>query len=555
MQKRRTRKIYLLSTLIASADIIGLGSMVPVLMLAIDHSFLEKSRKLRFIYEHFGFTSEAFFLKALIAVILTFFIFKSIMAFLLQGYIRRTAQDVASGLSSRSFQHAFKTRSFEKVSKDGLGFNDVLIFTPYYFVSGMYLPYLTLVTEVSVVVMLTLFFTIYKPAIFVLIAGLLGSGFFLVNRFTRRRITALGEIGSRYREKALKEINYGISGFTDILTHRATEYFRDRMLAAFRDFTHAGIRAINLQTVPARVNELVALSGIIMLVIYAYYFSSDNLGEVRVLAALFAIAVFRLMPSANRILQSLMQLKLNAYTAETLKDVCRDSAADRDSPRNFSRKISISGLSYAYSGKDSLFDSTGFELNKGEITGIKGTSGTGKTTLVKLLLGLLDLQQGRLQVDGTDIPADSGITGLFSYVGQDPYIFDGTVAENVVFGRAVSPEDHNQIREALKMAAFRVEIPVGEDILNLAVGEKGSRISEGQKQRLSIARAIFHNSEVIILDEPSSALDEKTELELADNLMTLKNAGKTILIISHKPGIIDICDRVYQIENRKIIPA
>lgn len=552
-QKRRTGNIFIFSTLISFADIIGLGSMVPVLMLAIDHSFLEKSRKLRHIYNYFQFSTEASFLKALITVILLFFIVKSLLAMLLQRYVRKTAQDISIRLASTSYDHAFATRSYERISKDGLGFNDAVIFTPYYFVSGVYIPFVTLVSEAAVVLMLTLIFTLYKPVIFLLIVGLLGSGFFLVNRFTRRKITLLGEQGARYREQALREINYGTGGFTDILSYGAVDYFREKMLAPFRGFTVSGIKAIHLQMIPSRINELVALIGIIILVVYAYFFSSDNLGEVRVLAALFAIAIFRLMPAANRMLQSLMHLKLNAYTIDKLSESSQPVSAE-PTGSGFNKDISLHNISFAFQGKEPVFTGLNLNIPRGSCIGIKGRSGSGKTTLAKLLLGFYDQYQGELRIDGKACQPGRQASQLFSYVGQDPYILPGTVADNIAFGRKTGPEDQKRLLEALNTAAFRVGNLQGEELLNLQVGDAGSAISEGQKQRLSIARAIYHNSEVIILDEPSSALDHETEKELTRQLGKLREQGKTMIIIAHRDSILEICDQIYQLQDQTLNP-
>lgn len=532
------------SVFIAIADIIGLGSMVPVLMLAIDHSFLEKSSKLRWIYHSLEFQSEALFLKSLILVILLFFIIKSLMAFALLRYIRRTAEQIATELASRSYTHTFETRNFSFHKEDGLGFNDKVIFTPYYFVSGVYIPFLTLLSEFSVVTLLTLFFTIYKPFVFLLIVGLLGSGFFLVNRFTKRRITDLGQEAAAYRDQTLREINFGMPGFTDILMYNAFEKFRNKMIQPFQHFAASGLKAINLQHVPGRINELVALSGIVILVVYAYFYSSDNLGEVRVLAALFAIAVFRLVPAANRMLQSLMHLKLNAYTITKLSEVLKDDILSDKKSITFKNQIQFNNVSYSYPGNNVIFNHLNITIRKGGCIGIKGKSGSGKTTFAKLLLGLIQPDSGSIHID--EHLADSSIrmSNIYSYVSQEPFIINGTVAENITFGKEPGDSDYQRIEEAINLALFETESSKQHKHETIA-GESGNKLSEGQKQRLAIARAIYHNSEVLVLDEPTSALDAATEERLIENLRKLNREGKTIILISHKEKILEICNEVY----------
>jgi len=543
--------ILLGQTLLACADIIGLGSMVPVLMLALDHSFLEKSSKLRFIFSQLGFTSEANFLKTLIGIILLFFLIKGLLAFFLQQFIRKTASEIAYSLSHRAYNHVFEARSYDRLNHDGPGFNEVVFFSPFYFVSGTYIPYLTLMSELAIVVLLTAFFTWYNPFIFFLIVGLIGGGFFLVNRFARKRITELGEAGAQYRDKALREINYGSGGFTDIITHGAEEHFRGKMLQHFRGFSESGIRAINLQTLPFRVNEMIALIGITLLVIYAYFYSSDNIGQVRALAALFAIAVFRLLPAANRVLQSLMHLKLSAYTLDQLRPVVAEHSSKKESICHFEQEISIRDVHFAFSDKPEIISALNLSIRKGESVGIRGVSGAGKTTLVKLLMGFYLPKSGKIYVDGKIVDDSKSTLELFAYLGQDPYIINGSIAVNVVFGTDAS--DTQKIQKALEMAAFIWPEATG-DLLKAEVGDHGSHLSEGQKQRLALARAIYHNSEVLILDEPSSALDGATEQILLGHLAELKKSGKTLIIIAHREKVFDICDTVYTLENKRLNP-
>lgn len=525
--------------------------MVPVLMLALDHSFLEKSSKLRFIFHQLGFTSEANFLKTLISIILFFFLVKGILAFFLQQYIRKTASEIALSLSGRAYSRVFQDRSYDRLNHDGPGFNEVVFFSPFYFVSGSYIPYLTLMSEMAIVVLLTAFFTWYNPFIFFLIVGLIGGGFFLVNRFARRRITELGEAGAQFRDRALREINYGSGGFTDIITHGAEDYFREKMLRHFRGFSESGIRAINLQTLPFRVNEMIALMGITLLVIYAYFFSSDNIGQVRALAALFAIAVFRMLPAANRVLQSLMHLKLSAYTYEQLKPVVAKKSHIKKNISTFKQQIVMKDIHFAFSDKPEIISNLNLSIRKGECIGIRGISGAGKSTLVKLLMGYYQPASGEVIVDDLKMDEQHSALELFSYLGQDPYIINGSIADNVVFGS--EEKEESRMLKALEMAAFTWPEAAG-DILKEEVGDHGSRLSEGQKQRLALARAIYHNSEVLILDEPSSALDDATEKILFSHLLALKNSGKTLIIIAHREKVFDICDSVYTLENRHLTP-
>jgi ABC-type multidrug transport system fused ATPase/permease subunit len=422
-QRLRTRFISWFSALIAMADIVGLSSMVPVLMLAIDHSFLEKSSKLRALYTFFHFQSEPEFLKALIAIIILFFLVKNVAAIWLMRYVRKTAIDIASTLSSKSYQYAFRNNSYGQVASDGLGFNDTVLFTPFYYVSGIYLPLLNIISESAVVLMLVAVFTIYKPILFLLIAGLLGIGFFLVNRYTRKKITQLGEQGSQMREAALKDLNFGVSGFTDIRIHGVEDFFRDKFLVHFTGFAKNGVKAISYQLIPARINEFVALIGIVALVIYGYFYSQENLGQVRVLAALFAISVFRLIPAANRLLQALMHLKLNGYTIDKLMPVAVEAPVKAQASPTFSDNLELRQVCYGYeNAHHTVLENVNLHIAKGSIIGLSGASGAGKSTLVKILMGMYAPSNGEVLLDGARVENQEQVMSLFGFMGQDPYL-------------------------------------------------------------------------------------------------------------------------------------
>lgn len=550
-QKLRTRIIAFWSTLIAFADIVGLSSMVPVLMLAIDHSFLEKSSKLRHIYSYFQFTSEAGFLKALIVFILLFFLLKSVAALWLYRYVRKTAADIAMHLSALSYRYAFKHNTYEKVASDGLGFNDMVLFTPYYFVSGIYLPFLNIISEVSVVFMLVLVFTVYKPVLFFLIVGLLGSAFYLVNRTTRRKITTLGEETQAMRQAALTDLNLGISGFTDIRAHGVESYFQRRFMEHFTGFARSGIKAVSYQLIPARINEVVALIGIIVLVVYGYFYSGENLGVVRVLAALFAISVFRLIPAANRLLQALMHLKLSHYTIHNLLPIASDSDGTNDPLDTFHKTIELKEINFGYENSDTpVFEHMNFEIQKGEIIGISGPSGSGKTTFAKILLGFHQPNSGSIWVDGVKQEHENALQKMFGYMGQEPFILNATVRENIALGIVPEMIDEARVQQCIMDAAFMVEGKV--NLADLATGEGGAMLSEGQKQRLVLARELYRDAPVIILDEPTSALDSVTENEVMDTLRMLGKSGKTLIIIAHRERILELCTSVYQMESKSL---
>jgi ABC-type bacteriocin/lantibiotic exporter with double-glycine peptidase domain len=319
----------------------------------------------------------------------------------------------------------------------------------------------------------------------------------------------------------------------------------------YSGFVTNGIKAVNYQLIPARINEFVALLGIVILVIYGYYYSGDNLGQVRVLAALFAIAVFRLIPAANRLLQSLMHLKMNYYTIGKLRSIVNVRAEQKSEYISFEKEIALKNVGFSYNqGNESILENLDITIQKGDIIGISGPSGCGKTTLAKILLGFYEPTEGSILIDGKAVPESLQRLNLFSYMGQEPFILSGTVLENVALGIPPEKVDVERVKSCLERAAFHIA-GVAE-VNNYFVGENGARLSEGQQQRLVLSRELYRDAPVIILDEPTSSLDSTTEKEVIQTLKTLGESGKTILIIAHRERIFDICRSVYSLENHQL---
>ena len=525
--------------------------MVPVLMLAIDRSFLEKSSKLRWVFDVFGFQTESAFLVFLIVLILLFFLLKNILALLLYRFTRNNAVSIVSHLSEIKYRNYFSNNPEGLHAAEQGNFQEKVLLTPYYFVSGVYLPFVNLVSESVVVASLVTVFTLYNPLIFLLIAGLLMPSFYLVNRYTRNRIYNLSERTNRFREKAAGILDFGLSGYIDIRLNRAHIRFFERFRPYKEGFIRNGIKAVNYQLIPARINELVALIGIILLVLYGY-FISDNTSEVRVIAALLAFSIFRMIPAANRMLQAIMYMRMNQYTIALLQSKEIENPEQVEAPTALGKGLRMEEIRFTYPENQLLiFNALDFSLPSGHAIGIKGASGAGKTTLLKILMGLEIADAGRVICN--EIPLENGadLGGICSYVSQEPFLSQGTLAENIALGLAPEQINRERVMDCLRRAAFSSGKPESEWI-TLLVDDRGNNLSEGQKQRIALARALYFDRPLLILDEPTSALDSETELQVISTLRELKNSGKTILIIAHRDRVMDLCDHIYEIRNHKL---
>lgn len=282
----------------------------------------------------------------------------------------------------------------------------------------------------------------------------------------------------------------------------------------------------------------------------------------------FAVAAIRVMPGTNRIntylseiayaqpcldylyenLTANMKMDVNGsvtgLTADGQGQAARTSLQD---------KIVLDHITYAYPNTDkNIFTDAHMEVKKGQSVGIMGPSGAGKSTVVDILLGLLRVQAGTITCDGVDIFDNyADWLGKIGYIPQSIYLIDESIRDNIAFGIDADQIDDKRIWEVLEEAQlkdFVQELPEG---LDTTIGDRGVRISGGQRQRLGIARALYHNPEILVFDEATSALDSDTEKAVMDAINSF-HGRKTMVIIAHRLNTIAKCDVIYKVEGEKI---
>jgi ABC-type multidrug transport system fused ATPase/permease subunit len=310
--------------------------------------------------------------------------------------------------------------------------------------------------------------------------------------------------------------------------------------------SHTSVMADTFGSIPKSILENLGFSRLIAAVCYIIWrYNSASL--VIPVISMYALALYRILPATNRILDHFNKI---AFYQQSLDKIYDDLHLKTDNesamPLNFAKSIKGKNLFFSYLDGSDVIKNISFEIFKGEKIAFTGESGSGKTTLADIIIGIYRSHHGVLYVD--DVPIDD--TNILSwrskigYIPQDIYLFDGTVAENVSFG---SRPDENKIINALKTSHIW-EFLESKDGLLTRVGEGGIQLSGGQKQRIGIARALYNDPEVLVLDEATSSLDDATETQIMDEIYDL-SGNKTLIIIAHRLSTVKRCDRRIQIED------
>ena len=324
-----------------------------------------------------------------------------------------------------------------------------------------------------------------------------------------------------------------------------------------RNFANAAQKQSFLLNIPRLGIELIA---IIALGVLAFSMSAkgEDTSNIMPVMAMFAAAAFRLMPSLNRILGNWQTFQYNQPVIDVLHGELQGQSELVDKPpyikRSFNNSIQLRSVSFSYDdSKYVAVNDISLEIKKNSSVGFIGGSGAGKSTLLDLILGLLQPTSGKIISDGEDIHGNiEAWQKNIGYVPQTIYLTDDTLRNNIAFGVDSNDIDDDMINKALKLAQLDEYVAKLEYGINTFVGEGGVRLSGGQKQRIGIARALYHDPDVLVLDEATSALDHETEKEVMKAINFLCGK-KTLLIIAHRLTTVERCDYLYRLKDGGIL--
>jgi ABC-type multidrug transport system fused ATPase/permease subunit len=383
-----------------------------------------------------------------------------------------------------------------------------------------------------------------------------GSFSIVFRRITSSRIAKWGEAQDFYKGSIIQHLQQGFSGVKDIKILGREDFFiagynRDLLGNAFVQRRYAVA-----QTLPRFSMELLTIICLGLLV-SLMVLSNKAIGDILPVLSLFGAAAFRLLPSISQVINSFMSININRPIVNNLYNdlslTIPTTTTDQKS-RKLLNRIDIEGLSFSYvrTTRDAL-NAVSIHVRRGEAVGLIGSSGSGKSTLVDVLLGLLEPTEGRVLVDGHDIQENlRGWQDQIGYVPQSIFLTDDTLRRNVAFGLPKDKIDDDAVRSAIRSAQLEEFVAILPEGMETVVGERGVRLSGGQRQRIGIARALYNNPDVLVLDEATSSLDTETEHGVMQAVQALQG-DKTVIIVAHRLSTVEYCDRLYRLENARIV--
>ncbi len=547
--RQRKKGIVITFLLVVSSllDFFSLASFVPLILLVINPSWTEGST----LVQTMGFSSPVSFSLSLTVLVLLFIAVKTRInqwiAFRKAAYAYGVGNDLADAAITRYLRIPY--HDFTHV--DFAGELNRLTNVPLTFANNIIIPAGTLISETIILITLCTAIAWYQFSMFALLLLILLPAFF-VYRMKRKQAAGISNKVAVVYPRLLKHTLQIVEGIIDIRSYHRESFFKRRFDEAGKEVARVFALDHTSQTATSRTTELVAAFCVCLVLAYAITVR-QNQKETLLLLSLFVGVSFRIVPSVNRIFSAMHQIRTNEHVLEELPAMTDydENALDENSLTiPFHSALLVENLSFAYPGHGKIFDNASLRIAKGETIAVTGVSGKGKTTFFLILLGLLRQQKGQILLDGKNANETNSGSWLksFCYVPQQPYMLDASIMENIAFGTPAGEIKEEKINSILRQLELEEWISGLPDGIRTIVGEKGLKISGGQRQRLAIARGLYHDRQILLLDEVTNQLDSRTEAEIFASLKRVAG-DKTILMITHHPELLKQFDRVFEVVN------
>lgn len=428
-------------------------------------------------------------------------------------------------------------------------------------VNQFLMPSMEFAQRAVLVIGILLFLFVVEPLITLVVfvfLGLIAGGFLSM---TSKKNKYYGKKAQVHRHGAIKSVSQGLGGLKDSRVLNREPYFMNQFNGEARGEVDATQYKAFIGQIPRPLIETLAVAGMLLIAMIMVWQGRTVAGIMPILS-LFGMAIVRLMPAIQQVMKMATTLRFSVVSVDPVHDdlqALKKYTKGFDKSRKSSKRLTVqttieaSNLVYHYPNSDEqALNGVSFTIPRGSAVAFTGPSGAGKTTIADVLLGLLEPQQGKITVDEDSIHQNlSAWQRNIGYIPQFIYLADETLRENIAFGLPPEQIDEAQIQHAVDMAQLRDLVEKLPEGLDTVIGERGTRLSGGQRQRVGIARALYHDPQVLVMDEATSALDNITEKQIINAIDRLKGE-RTVIMIAHRLTTVEECDKIYFLKDGQV---
>tara|TARA_B100001939_G_scaffold347368_1_gene368785 strand:+ start:669 stop:2405 length:1737 start_codon:yes stop_codon:yes gene_type:complete len=538
-------------------EIFGLGLIIPLITIILDPELINDTYGIRQIKEYLGDINNNEFLYYSLITIILVYVIKTLFLIFLAFKQNTFLSNLYAQLSIKLFNHYLnQDYSFHLKKNSSLLIKNIQVEV------NLFRSYCT--SLVSLFIEFALLISIIATLVYIEPFGAVIVGVFftffslLVIEFSKKSLKFWGKKREKLDQSISKNILEGFGGIKEILILGRKKFFNN--IFSNNNFLRANILRNYLTTsqIPRYLLEIIAVFGIVGF-IFLMIQQDKDVNELLTILGVFVAATFRMIPSFNRIISALQNMKYYSSSIDLLYDEFKSNKKYENkidkcfNEIKFNKKIEIKNLCFKYEQEnDYILENSNLIINKGDCIGIIGISGSGKSTLASLITGLFRPERGSIIVDGVNIGTNiRSWQKKIGYVPQSIYLTDDSIVNNIALGVSAEKINYDSINRSIDAAQLTDLINSLDEGLNTNVGERGVKLSGGQMQRVGIARALYNDPELLILDEATASLDSITESHFMEAVGFLKGS-KTLIIISHKMSTLKDCNQIFNIQDKMI---
>ena len=565
--KEERKKFFILVIIVfisSSLEILGLFSVMPFIAIVSDQNIIENSKFLsKFYYftdNWFNFEDTNSFIVflgvvSICGIVLSLF-FRLINIYLITKFINDKEYSTTSCLLSHYLNQPYKWLFHQNISQ----INKNILSEVHLVLTASLLSFLNLLSHMLLTCFVILILILANPILSTSIIIGIGLVYLLIYLTFKKKILSIGKIRIETNSKRFETINKAFSSFKIVKLLNLEDYFTDEFKKSSKEYYNTHILSDIYSISPRFLVEAIIFTGIISFILF-FIIQGKNFINILPVLSLYALAAYKILPSIQLIFFSVSRIKFSEQALNSLhkeldlgSNIKNDISNNNLKSLNFNKSIKLENISFSYKNDKRILKNINLIISSNSKIGIVGKTGSGKSTLVDIIMGLLNPNSGKVLIDGKnlDISTFQEWKKYIGYVPQQIYLSDNSIKNNIAFGVNDEDIDLEKIKYVSKLSNIDEYIEKLPNKYDTLVGERGVRLSGGEIQRIAIARAMYRQPKILILDEATSSLDYLTEKKIINSIEKQIFDNVTIIHIAHRLQSLENCDKIYIMDQGEI---
>jgi len=563
-QQRRLFVLQILVIFMALAEILGVASIGPFMALIGDVGILEGDNPLGELYKISGLTKSYDFIFWVGLAVLFLLTVGALISMFTIWRLSLFAQKTGTEIGDRLYKHYMYQPWLFHASESSAQLIKKIATETERVTTNIITPLMQMNARLVTALLMSFAIFIFNPKIMIFCLIIFACAYILLYNLIKIKLTLNGQTISDSSLQRFKLMSEGFGGIKEVLLLGRQREFVERFESSGKKLAHSLGSTLGLSQVPRYFMELIGFGSVIFLVLYLSRNYESDLGSILPVLSVYSMAGLKLLPVFQTTYGSIAQIRGSLSAFESIKDDLRASQekVNPETQENPTEKhlsaqnsIKLENIEFTYPDKQKpALTQLNMEIPINRLVGLVGSSGSGKSTAIDILLGLIKPDRGQLLIDGKPLlpPQIRAWQNTLGFVPQSIFLTDASIIENIAFGIAPHSIDIERAKHVIELVHLDKLIQQLPNGLNTTVGERGVQLSGGQRQRIGIARSLYHNAEILILDEGTSALDGITEKLIMDTIHEF-TGSKTIIMIAHRFTTIQKCDIIFFMDEGKIV--